>query len=879
CCGGRMPRPRPRPRPRLRRCHGHVWITFLLIATCNVNYSASEKTLLFQGNNEFTADSHAVHMINKGKQFLSELSVCGFFKIKYFRTTTYALSYSTSDQDDNELNLSFRTNQLVIAVGGKYHRSDTNLTIVPDEWFHFCFTADSQKKKATFFLNGDAQLEKTLGEIKIYLNGSVVLGQETDSFKGGFQAAQSYSGFITMFNLYDRVLAADEVSQLASCTNNAQGEVVAWDSAIWQMNGGVTEMDVPLDDICDKSPFQITLFPEQRKFEESRHFCNNLKTTIALPSNKKENKWLYQYAMPYIPVCEPANHRSGFLWLGTTDKAEEGNWSSLTGKPITYSDFDDDARATSLDCASFNKAPAVDNKTWVDTGCGSATFCVACQEHTPTILRMRGLCEDDNKATLFRLVTSESGGKPLFRGFTKYEIYHNESEHLWNLVDMWNDEVVATYFSFAGNYPFGTNDWDIKVPYKICSLPSNTSHKLALTACFDLEYSCGDGTCIDLSENCDQRVECPDNTDERDCNKLITPKDYLPALPPPGIMPGPLQVNITVKVHRIAEINIQDMTMTLDITPHISWFDQRLTYKNIKLVQEVNYMNPDLVWTPYIELVNADFPRIHKTGLSLMAIRDTKPEEDDIERVAHDEIFQGKRNPLLWTEKRNAPFSCDMDLSTFPFDTQRCKICISFTSARKEFIEWNKINVQYLGEIYLTEYEIGGLEINKEDTGNYSTVVVVIPLKRRYSTYITSAYLPSTMLMLISYASLFVSQDNRDLRVMMSITTLLVLYTLFQQISDTLPNTSYIKSLEIWFFFAIVFIFSQVIVHVAVDVDLSWWSRHKCCSYGSMHVTPIMKNKNKAKGRGLNIATIVYAIILILFCIIYWACVFSYLED
>ena len=41
----------------------------------------------------------------------------------------------------------------------------------------------------------------------IYLNGSLVLGQETDQINGGFQEAQSFSGYLTrlqwvIYNFY-----------------------------------------------------------------------------------------------------------------------------------------------------------------------------------------------------------------------------------------------------------------------------------------------------------------------------------------------------------------------------------------------------------------------------------------------------------------------------------------------------------------------------------------------------------------------------------------------------------------------------------------------------------------------------------------------------
>lgn len=110
----------------------------------------------------------------------------------------------------------------------------------------------------------------------------------------------------------------------------------------------------------------------------------------------------------------------------------------------------------------------------------------------------------------------------------------------------------------------------------------------------------------------------------------------------------------------------------------------------------------------------------------------------------------------------------------------------------------------------LTEYEVGNVTVERQVDRDYSLAVISITFYRRFWFYVTSAYLPTVMLMMISYASLFIKRENDDLRVMMTLTTLLVLYALYQQISDGLPRTSYTKAVDVWCFFAITFIFTKV---------------------------------------------------------------------
>lgn len=52
---------------------------------------------------------------------------------------------------------------------------------------------------------------------------------------------------------------------------------------------------------------------------------------------------------------------------------------------------------------------------------------------------------------------------------------------------------------------------------------------------------------------------------------------------------------------------------------------------------------------------------------------------------------------------------------------------------------------------------------------------------------------------------------------MVALTTLLVLYTLFNSTSNALPDTAYIKMIDVWFLYCISVLFVIIIVHVAVE--------------------------------------------------------------
>lgn len=56
-----------------------------------------------------------------------------------------------------------------------------------------------------------------------------------------------------------------------------------------------------------------------------------------------------------------------------------------------------------------------------------------------------------------------------------------------------------------------------------------------------------------------------------------------------------------------------------------------------------------------------------------------------------------------------------------------------------------------------------------------------------------------------------------QVRMAVSLTTLLVLYTLFSNISDSLPVTAYVKMIDMWFFSSISLLFFITMIHVLTE--------------------------------------------------------------
>ncbi len=60
---------------------------------------------------------------------------------------------------------------------------------------------------------------------------------------------------------------------------------------------------------------------------------------------------------------------------------------------------------------------------------------------------------------------------------------------------------------------------------------------------------------IPLNQRCDGIMHCGDQSDEIECERIITGRAYLDNLPPPAIASDKPEVQLSVKISKILDIN------------------------------------------------------------------------------------------------------------------------------------------------------------------------------------------------------------------------------------------------------------------------------------------------------------------------------------
>ena len=114
---------------------------------------------------------------------------------------------------------------------------------------------------------------------------------------------------------------------------------------------------------------------------------------------------------------------------------------------------------------------------------------------------------------------------------------------------------------------------------------------------------------------------------------------------------------------------------------------------------------------------------------------------------------------------------------------------------------------------------------------------MVISLKRKIQTEMLTTYLPTLLLLIITYATTFFKPEYFEASVTVNLTIMLVMTTIFTSKIEELPPTSDMKMIDIWLIFCLVVPFTEVILRTAIE-----------CMNCSCHICePTDANKTKAE--------------------------------
>merc|ERR1712051_758522 len=160
-----------------------------------------------------------------------------------------------------------------------------------------------------------------------------------------------------------------------------------------------------------------------------------------------------------------------------------------------------------------------------------------------------------------------------------------------------------------------------------------------------------------MEERCNQVPDCRDESDERGCKVTILKDGYNKNIPPIGRAVGggavPTNVNISITLMKVVEIEEVDHSIHLQFQISLQWKENRVQYQNLKKETSLNALTDDdikTIWLPLIVYDNTDQKKVTRLGMDWeWATRVTVTREGNFtrsswEEVDESEIFEGAEN-------------------------------------------------------------------------------------------------------------------------------------------------------------------------------------------------------------------------------------------
>ena len=147
-------------------------------------------------------------------------------------------------------------------------------------------------------------------------------------------------------------------------------------------------------------------------------------------------------------------------------------------------------------------------------------------------------------------------------------------------------------------------------------------------------------------------------------------------------------------------------------------------------------------------------------------------------------------------------------------------------------------------DLDLTMFTITDLTLNKEEEANM--VFMAIKLKRKVVTELVTTYLPTILLLLITFTTIFFEKGLFADAIAVNLTIMLVMTTIFTSKIEELPPTSDMKMIDIWLISCLVIPFLEVILRTTIEC---LHCSCNICEGKGVKKSSNAEGENKEKGR------------------------------
>ncbi|XP_018424749.1 PREDICTED: gamma-aminobutyric acid receptor subunit pi [Nanorana parkeri] len=264
---------------------------------------------------------------------------------------------------------------------------------------------------------------------------------------------------------------------------------------------------------------------------------------------------------------------------------------------------------------------------------------------------------------------------------------------------------------------------------------------------------------------------------------------------------GPVTVGMSLDIASIDTISEINMDYTATIFLRQRWTDERLIFEGNKSLS-LDGRLVELLWVPDTFIVDSKKSFLHDITVENRLIR----------------IYPN--GTVLYALRITTTVACSMDLTKYPMDKQTCTLQLESWgyNINDVMFYWTRGNdsVRGLNTLRLAQYTVEDHYTSVSEavyeTGRYPKLVFHFDLKRNILYFILETYVPSILLVVLSWVSFWISQSSVPARICIGVTTVLTMTTLMMGARTSLPNANcFIKAIDVYLGICFSFIFGALL--------------------------------------------------------------------
>ncbi|XP_071083045.1 glycine receptor subunit alpha-1-like [Haliotis cracherodii] len=299
------------------------------------------------------------------------------------------------------------------------------------------------------------------------------------------------------------------------------------------------------------------------------------------------------------------------------------------------------------------------------------------------------------------------------------------------------------------------------------------------------------------------------NITERDVlNRLLDPDCY-DATIRPGVDEGEAtRVEIDMALNSVGPVSNIKMEVSTSFFLRQQWRDARLMYDDFNRSIVISHKRLGSLWVPDLYFTQSKHEILHNLTTPNVMIR------------------LSPNGTVLFTQRLSVIVQCQMNLVKFPMDSQTCYIAMesySFT-ADSLYFRWSghRQATSVQPEANIPDFSIS--DVIAEDCsstyaiGTFTCLRAVLHLKREIGFYATQTYIPSILIVVLSWASFWIDHEAVPARISVGLLTVLTITTQSSSARAQLPRVPYVKAIDVWMTSCLVFVFAAYMEYAVVTV-------------------------------------------------------------